>query len=444
MVLLAPRLAAAQQEAPAPAGSGASFAQFGDPGEVSTAPEAPAKPPSASRLSEPQRSALPSQQPLRFGQRGQFALIAGSQVGISSASYSNSMATSFDVTFEPSLEYFVVRNFSFGIELDAYHSHARGYWPYGLVDVDSTLLGAGLHFGWNVPLVPELSLYSMLSVGFHHIEETESATRVVGSNGRPLPQVTSTRLGPWLSGNVSILYHPVEHLFFGLGPAIYQDFSRATGGVEDHRQRLNVGAQVALGGYFDFRPQPTSADTGTHDDEPTSVRPRQFGHAGTVVITEESGLSWTSKSYSGSDTSTFVSIAGGFDWFVADAQSLGASAFYRNSSHVVEFYGDTEDVHAIGISGRYGVALPCFSWLSVYPRLSLQYSVEDGRYDQTGESHSKIITLSFFVPALVHLAPHFFVGLGPSVSNDLMHTEQRGEDVRRTAFGAGTLIGGWL
>ena len=42
------------------------------------------------------------------------------------------------------------------------------------------------------------------------------------------------------------------------------------------------------------------------------------------------------------------------------------------------------------------------------------------------------------------IATHFFVGVGPSLNTDVMHTEERGPDVRRTSVGVGTMIGGWL
>lgn len=65
---------------------------------------------------------------------------------------------------------------------------------------------------------------------------------------------------------------------------------------------------------------------------------------------------------------------------------------------------------------------------------------EDGLF----RTQSDVLNASIIVPAMLHLASHFFVGFGPAVSEDLVHTEATGPEVRRTAFGATSLIGGWL
>jgi hypothetical protein len=52
------------------------------------------------------------------------------------------------------------------------------------------------------------------------------------------------------------------------------------------------------------------------------------------------------------------------------------------------------------------------------------------------------------VPLVVRVAPHFFVGLGPSASRDLSNaiTFSQGQQTTNngTSLGAGFLVGGWL
>jgi hypothetical protein len=141
-------------------------------------------------------------------------------------------------------------------------------------------------------------------------------------------------------------------------------------------------------------------------------------------------------------------------------QSLGLGAYY-SISHPVDPTSPLVDIssHGMGALVRYGFVLPFYSWFSVYPRMSLTYSVAEraeGIDIVTGASPlsltEKILSASIFVPAMVHLATHFFVGIGPTVTEDIVHTNdfQRGgtsidaPQTRRTGYGASTIIGGWL
>jgi hypothetical protein len=446
---LAPTAAPPAPQPASPAATAGSFAQYGYPGEVVAPPDRPTTAAVPESVEHPRRART------RFGEQGQFAILTGARLGISSASYTHSEASAFDVAFEPAIEYFVARNVSVGVELDVHHSHGRGYDAFGLIDVDDTLLGAGLHLGLNVPLSRNVSIYPLFAAGFHHEKQTWhtnpgavgiTSTAVAPALDAPASPVTVTRLGPWIQGTLPLLYHPVEHFFVGIGPSVYQDFSRAEGGAQDHKQRTYYGADFVLGGSFDFRSMRADEDdtpSPSDDPRPTERRPRKFGDAGTVLLTEESGFSWHAHDYSGSDRYTSVSVAGAFDWFFTKDQSLGLGAFYSGTSDLFTFYGGRQGTDAVGISGRYGFLVPFYSWFSIYLRMSLQYSLQ-GEEVGIATSHSNVLTASVFLPALAHLASHFFVGLGPSASEDLVHTEQRGPDVMRTAFGVTSVIGGWL
>ena len=449
-VVFVTRAALAQSPAPSAAG----FGQYGQGTEV-TVPESPARATSTpeNMTSTDPGWALKEQRPVtRFGDAGQFVLIAGSGLGISSASYSASSASAFGVTFEPSVEYFVIRNVSVGAELDVTHSSDRGYDASGsLTQADSTLLGAGLHFGVNVRLGERFSLYPMLAVGFHHLDQKHPP--VVSSlrtdPGLDIPQLgEEKRTGPWLNGQVAVLYHPVEHFFVGVGPRVYHDFSRIDGGVHNGTSYTSLGAGFVLGGYFDPSQPSEDVEQPAELGRPPAIRKR-FGERGTVVITEESGFSYASRSYStgsSSSSSPSFSITGAFDWFFTDSQSLGLAAFYANA-RTLAFTGETLDVEAIGVSGRYGFLVPFYSWFSVYPRMALTYSITDRTLSYFGPGNSEnphVLAASIFVPALIHPASHFFVGVGPSVSEDIVHTTDRGPQNRRTAYGASTIIGGWL
>jgi hypothetical protein len=57
-------------------------------------------------------------------------------------------------------------------------------------------------------------------------------------------------------------------------------------------------------------------------------------------------------------------------------------------------------------------------------------------------------SLQVFAPFVFHLAPHFFLGLGPNFSTDLTSSTssggQSGDGEKVTTFGLGFLVGGWF
>ena len=111
-----------------------------------------------------------------------------------------------------------------------------------------------------------------------------------------------------------------------------------------------------------------------------------------------------------------------------------------------------------GAGARLGLDLPIGDVVSLYLRTTLGYSetnskesIVSGPSSNTGgplpsnENNSRGAYLNLYLPLLVHLAPHFFVGLGPSIYHDLTRTSD-GRDYQnlRTTLGAGFVIGGWL
>ncbi|HEX3596472.1 MAG TPA: hypothetical protein VHU80_15285, partial [Polyangiaceae bacterium] len=388
----------------------------------------------------------PGRKPSRFGDQGQVAIVTTSTLGITSRSYANGSAGFFDVWFEPSLEYFILRNISLGIELDLVHQRTRSYSGDSLFENGFTRFGAGLHFGVNVPISKAFSVYPLAMVGFHHDEQTTKfVSTAPGTTAVPFAPTTISRMGPWLSFEVPLLYHPVEHFFVGLAPAVYHDFASAEQGSTVLTHSTEVEGRFVLGGYFD--PRKTDAD----DDEPEpaandpAAKHSRFGDRGTVVLTEESAFHWRSTSYPEGDSATNISLDGGFDWFFTEHQSLGFGAFYSKTTSIsgASTTRLETDGEGLGILGRYGFVVPFYSWFSLYPRLALEYSI--GSTSQgTFRSDNHALTASIFVPVMFHLATHFFVGFGPSVSEDIVHVEGSAPQNRGTSFGASTLVGGWL
>ena len=77
------------------------------------------------------------------------------------------------------------------------------------------------------------------------------------------------------------------------------------------------------------------------------------------------------------------------------------------------------------------------------------------RGEFSGFDHTdRIITAQAFVPLLLHVATHFFIGLGPTISRDIDSTERIGigtpsgqtvvDPVKTTTIALQSVIGGWF
>jgi hypothetical protein len=100
------------------------------------------------------------------------------------------------------------------------------------------------------------------------------------------------------------------------------------------------------------------------------------------------------------------------------------------------------------------VDLPLGAARSIYPQFALGIGHSAGNETSgTSENDSvaDIVSVSLYVPLLVHPTPHFFVGFGPSVYGEISHAvtfpaDPLGPSVqnRETTLGAGLIVGGWL
>ena len=197
-------------------------------------------------------------------------------------------------------------------------------------------------------------------------------------------------------------------------------------------------------------------------EAPPAVTER-FGRRGQYVLTGATSLGFSSTAYSHSEASSVAfSISPGVDFFVADHVSLGLDFTYGYND--TTGYGADGSVVEIstssyGLGARLGLNLPLGDVFSIYFRTTVgfseanskeslisgpSYSVASGPLP-VNENHSRGAYLVLYAPLLVHLAPHFFVGAGPSLYHDLSRTIDHVDYQNlRTTLGAGFVIGGWL
>ena len=161
-------------------------------------------------------------------------------------------------------------------------------------------------------------------------------------------------------------------------------------------------------------------------------------------------MGWTT--YQGTDSSAIaLSFSPGVDVFVGYRIALGASLDITHSSgcgvdamsHVPVTY---ENI-GFGIGPRVAYDIPIASSLSLYPRGRISFGYR--KHDlSSGSNHNTYgeatINVGLYVPLLVHVAAHAFVGLGPFVSYDVLHLDEFGRQNRAVSGGASWIVGGWL
>lgn len=185
----------------------------------------------------------------------------------------------------------------------------------------------------------------------------------------------------------------------------------------------------------------------------------RFGAAGTTVLTGILSASFGFLGYSaGNSSSKSVGIEPAFDYFVSEDFSLGASVFGRYSS-VTSGIDITDRTLSFGFNVQMGDNFWLGERVSLWPRFFLgawqsrstlsggfqgYTSIDGGAFPVEGEQViENVIDTELFVPFLFHVAPHFFIGIGPDGYVDLFHSTGGTRNLRRY-IGASSTVGGWF
>ena len=95
----------------------------------------------------------------------------------------------------------------------------------------------------------------------------------------------------------------------------------------------------------------------------------------------------------------------------------------------------SSEVGQLALVPGLGYDIPISSRFSFYPRAWLGF----GALASTGVTALRVY-VSAFLPILFHVAPHFFVGFGPSITRDLVDKDP----TRTSDNNPGTNVGGLL
>jgi hypothetical protein len=192
-------------------------------------------------------------------------------------------------------------------------------------------------------------------------------------------------------------------------------------------------------------------------DPPATPR---FGERGQIVLSADLDLRVGAVWSDGDDprSSVHFAVSPSFDAFVADDLTLGAFASYgATTSRAFGPEGSLNDYATTSgaLGGRIGFNAPLGRWLSWWPRISLAWSESNsvatvvtpaaqatgGGYDYTQSGFYVFVQ----APLLVHPAPHWFLGVGPTFYRDLSRSLKDSPATNnRTTIGFAYAVGGYF
>ena len=189
----------------------------------------------------------------------------------------------------------------------------------------------------------------------------------------------------------------------------------------------------------------------------------RFGQRGQVVLSADFELTVRTQWSDGDDprSSSSFAVAPSFDAFVADDFTLGAFASYgATKSRAFAPDGSLGDYTTTtgALGGRIGFNAPLGRWLSWWPRFSLGWSesssvaaivAPSAAATQAARAGYDYTQSGFYVylqaPLLVHPSAHWFLGVGPTLYQDLSRGYKGLELTNnRTTIGFAYAVGGYL
>ncbi|MET0287302.1 MAG: hypothetical protein ABW352_22645 [Polyangiales bacterium] len=162
---------------------------------------------------------------LVFGNPRQWAFSTDAGFQISRSSYSNSDGATVQLTIQPALDYFVIKNLSVGGSVGLTYVKAG--------DQKGVLFNIGPRVGYNFELpVKNLSIWPKLGFSFAH--SNRDGNNVYG-------RADSNSLA--INLFAPVVLHPAPHFFAGIGPFLDADLSG------DNRN-TTWGLKLTLGGWI--------------------------------------------------------------------------------------------------------------------------------------------------------------------------------------------------
>lgn len=188
-------------------------------------------------------------------------------------------------------------------------------------------------------------------------------------------------------------------------------------------------------------PSPTNAASVPVVDAP------RFGRPGQVVLTTALGASLGHVGVDAGDSLvTGVLIEPALHYIQSPNDSVGIEVFlnYRETTDAAQI---GQESLSYGVVGELGVNRWLGQRVSIWARLGAGLSQTRATLSttsgiaQTVDVTENAVVFRLFAPLLLHVAPNLFVGLGPDVYLDVLHS---GAGIPSRSFvGASSSVGGW-
>ncbi|HEY8073404.1 MAG TPA: hypothetical protein VIF62_04830, partial [Labilithrix sp.] len=116
----------------------------------------------------------PSPRAPRYGAPGEVAITNGFSLGGYYTTYDGSQARYGSISFDPAIDWFIVRNLFVGFEGTLSYAVSRGYGAdSSLVESDYTTVGGGFRLGYAIPLGEHVSLVPRVTLGVESVHATQ-------------------------------------------------------------------------------------------------------------------------------------------------------------------------------------------------------------------------------------------------------------------------------
>ena len=176
---------------------------------------------------EPALPAVRSDSPSgRFGEKGQKAVSSDAGLSLSNTSISGVDGSTTSLVLRPAVDWFFTDSISLGGFVGVEYNSTQGS--------SSTVISLGPRLGYNLPLSERLSLWPKL--GFSLASTSFEDDTIAGDDEESNTSVQLNLFAP-------LMFHPVQHFFLGLGPALDQDLS-------GDAKATTIAVRLTLGGWL--------------------------------------------------------------------------------------------------------------------------------------------------------------------------------------------------
>jgi hypothetical protein len=152
-----------------------------------------------------------------FGEKGQKAISSDVGLSLSNTSVSGISGSSTVLVLRPALDIFFADSWSVGGFVGVEYASAPGG--------SSQSISVGPRVGYNALLSDRLSIWPKVGFAIARTSQTDEGAALPGGGGVVVGENTEDNTSVQLNLFVPIMFHPVEHFFLGLGPALDQDLT---------------------------------------------------------------------------------------------------------------------------------------------------------------------------------------------------------------------------